>query len=58
MQMCGVYVLFVASMHRLLYWGMPCHPRMYLTFTALYYSSAAACLLAGVKASTALQRGD
>lgn len=55
--MCGIYVLFVASMHRLLAWGFICHPRLCTLFTTLYYSMAVACLVAGARARTALRRG-
>ena len=55
--MCAVYILFVAGMHRLLSWGLLCHPRLCTLFTACYYTAALGCLVAGFQARTALQRG-
>lgn len=57
MQMCGVFLVFIASMHRLLDWGFPCHPRIATLLTVLYYSSAVGCIIAGLRARTALRRG-
>ena len=57
LQICSVFLLLVASMHRLLAWGFICHPHLAMLFTTLYYSAAAACIMAGVNARTALQRG-
>ncbi|KAK9807384.1 hypothetical protein WJX73_010328 [Symbiochloris irregularis] len=57
LDMCGVFLVFIASMHRLLDWGFPCHPQTATLFTVLYYSSAVGCIIAGLKATTALHRG-
>ena len=56
-QVLGIFLVMVASMHRSLLWGFPCHPRLAAGFTAAYYATALAAVLSAAAASTAVRRG-
>ena len=54
-QVCGVFALFLAGAHTLLFWGLLCHLRTRAGFIAAYYTAAAACVAAGLRGRSALQ---
>ena len=55
MQVCGVFALFLAGAHTLLFWGFRCHPWTRAGFIAAYYLAAGACVAAGLRGRSALQ---
>lgn len=54
--MCGVFALLLSGVHTWLYWGLYCYPWLRSIFIAAYYLSAAGCVVAGLRASTQIQR--
>ena len=56
-QVSGIFLIFVASMHRVLHWGFPCHPQLCNAFVGVYYTTAIAAVASAVFAKSALQRG-
>ena len=55
-QVCGVFALLLSGVHTWLYWGLYCYPWLRSSFIAAYYLSAAGCVVAGLRASTQIQR--
>ena len=55
--MSGIFLIFVASMHRMMRWGFPCHPSVCNAFVGVYYTTAVAAVAIAVFANSALQRG-
>ena len=55
-QVCGVFILCLSGVKGVLWWAFRCHPYVRWGFVIAYYSTSAACILAGVMSKTILGR--
>ncbi|KAK9866877.1 hypothetical protein WJX84_012026 [Apatococcus fuscideae] len=53
---CGVFILCLSGVKGVLWWAFRCHPYVRWGFVIAYYSTSAACILAGVMSKTILGR--
>lgn len=56
LDLSGVFLLFVAGMAPLLWWGFACFPTLRAGFMSLYYACAAAAVYASLRASSPAAR--
>jgi predicted membrane channel-forming protein YqfA (hemolysin III family) len=56
LDLAGVFLLFVAGMAPLLWWGFACHPTVRGLFLSSYYGGAAAAVVASLRATSPAAR--